>query len=163
KIYYHPGHEYDLDRMMESMKASLAYFGTNFSPYHYRQVRILEFPRYAGFAQAFPNTIPYSESIGFILRTTDGEDDDLDMPFFVTAHEVAHQWWGHQVVGANAQGSTLMSEGLAEYSALTAMEKRHGRTQAKKFLQNELDRYLNGRANETQRELPLMLVENQPY
>src|SRR5262249_46002034 len=162
EIYYHPGHEYDLDRMMASMKKSLAYFGTNFSPYQYHQVRILEFPRYAGFAQAFPNTVPYSESIGFILKTTD-KDDDLDMPFFVTAHEVGHQWWGHQVVGANMQGATLMSEGLAEYSALTAMEKRYGPSHAKKFLQNELDRYLNGRANETKREMPLLLVENQGY
>ncbi len=162
EIYYHPGHEYDLDRMMEAMKKSLEYYTANFTPYQYRQVRILEFPRYAGFAQAFPNTIPYSESIGFILRVTN-KDDDLDMPFFVTGHEVGHQWWGHQVVGANMQGATLMSESLAEYSALTAMEKRYGRSSAKKFLQNELDRYLTGRANETQREMPLFLVENQPY
>jgi ABC-type transport system involved in multi-copper enzyme maturation permease subunit len=162
EIYYHPGHEYNLDRMMEGMKLSLDYFSEHFSPYQFHQVRILEFPRYAGFAQAFPNTVPYSEGIGFILRTTDS-DDDLDMPLFVTAHEVAHQWWGHQVVGANMQGSTLFSEGLAEYSALTVMEKRYGRNQAKKFLQNELDRYLGGRSNETKREMPLLLVENQPY
>jgi ABC-2 type transport system permease protein len=162
EIYYQKGHEFNLDRMMESMKASLTYFGTHFSPYQFRQVRILEFPRYAGFAQAFPNTVPYSESIGFILRAS-GDDDDLDMPFFVTAHEVAHQWWGHQVTGANVQGSTVFSEGLAEYSALTAMEKRFGQAHIQKFLAHELDRYLIGRTNETKREMPLMLVENQPY
>ena len=162
EIYYQKGHEYNLDRMMESMKASLAYNGAHFSPYQYRQVRILEFPRYSTFAQAFPNTVPYSESIGFIMRSSDS-DDDLDMPFFVTAHEVAHQWWGHQVVGANVQGSTLFSEGMAEYSALTAMEKRYGQANAQKFLAYELDRYLTGRTNETKREMPLMLAENQPY
>lgn len=162
EIYYHPGHEYNLDRMMASMKASLDYFNANFSPYQFRQVRILEFPRYAGFAQAFPNTVPYSESIGFILRTG-SDDDDLDMPFYVTAHEVAHQWWGHQVVGANMQGSTWFSEGLANYSALTVMEQRFGRDQLKKFLANELDRYLTGRATERKKELPLLLVENQGY
>jgi ABC-2 type transport system permease protein len=162
EIYYHPGHGYNLDRMMESMKASLAYNSANFSPYQFRQVRILEFPRYAGFAQAFPNTVPYSESIGFILRASD-DDDDLDMPFFVTAHEVGHQWWAHQVIGANVQGSTVFSEGLAEYSALTAMEKRFGQAHIQKFLSHELDRYLSGRTSETKREMPLMLVENQPY
>jgi ABC-2 type transport system permease protein len=162
EIYYHPGHEYNLDRMMASMKASLDYFGTHFSPYQFRQVRILEFPRYAQFAQAFPNTVPYSESIGFILRTGTG-DDDLDLPFYVTAHEVAHQWWGHQVVGANMQGATWFSEGLANYSALTVMERKYGRNQLQKFLANELDRYLMGRATETQKELPLLLVENQGY
>ena len=162
EIYYHPGHEYNLDRMMASMKASLDYFGTNFSPYQFRQVRILEFPRYAQFAQAFPNTVPFSESIGFILRTGDG-DDDLDLPFYVTAHEVGHQWWGHQLVGANMQGSTWFSEGLANYSALTVMEKKSGRAILDKFLSNELDRYLQGRATERKKELPLMLVENQGY
>ncbi|HKP30207.1 MAG TPA: M1 family aminopeptidase, partial [Gemmatimonadales bacterium] len=162
EIYYHKGHEYNLGRMMESMKATLAYLGDHVSPYQYRQVRILEFPRYSTFAQAFPNTVPYSENIGFILRASD-KDDDLDMPFFVTAHEVAHQWWGHQVTGANVQGSTVFSEGLAEYSALTVMEKRYGQAHIQKFLAQELDRYLTGRTNETKREMPLMLVENQPY
>jgi hypothetical protein len=141
EIYYHPGHEYNLDRMMASTKASLDYFGTNFSPYQFRQLRIIEFPRYAQFAQAFPNTVPFSESIGFILRTGD-DDGDLDLPFYVTAHEVAHQWWGHQVVGANMQGSTWFSEGLANYSALTLMEKKSGRPALEKFLSNELDLYL---------------------
>jgi ABC-type transport system involved in multi-copper enzyme maturation permease subunit len=162
EIYYHPGHEYNLDRMMASMKASLDYFGKSFSPYQFRQVRILEFPRYAGFAQAFPNTVPYSESIGFILRTGDG-DDDLDLPFYVTAHEVGHQWWGHQVVGANMQGATWFSEGLANYSALTLMEKKSGRDNLQKFLANELDKYLLGRTTERKKELPLLLVENQGY
>ena len=162
EIYYHKGHEYNLDRMMASMKASLEYFSAHFSPYQFKQVRILEFPRYAGFAQAFPNTVPYSESIGFILRAGSG-DDDLDMPYYVTAHEVGHQWWAHQVIGANVQGSTLFSEGLANYSAITIMEKKYGRTNLQKFLANELDRYLGGRSVEAKKEMPLMLVENQPY
>ena len=33
--------------------------------------------------------MPYSEGIGFIMRVRD-KDDDLDMPYFVTAHEIAH-------------------------------------------------------------------------
>ena len=103
--------------MFESVKASLDYYTENFSPYQFREVRILEFPRYSGFAQSFPTTIPYSESIGFITRVMD-DDDDLDMPFFVTAHEVAHQWWGHQVVGARSQGE-LPPIGISEVGVVT--------------------------------------------
>ncbi len=91
------------------------------------------------------------------------EDDDLDMPFFVTAHEVAHQWWGHQVVGARAQGSAIMVESMAEYAALTVMEKRYGASHAQKFLRHELDRYLRGRTGERIREQPLIRTENQSY
>jgi ABC-type transport system involved in multi-copper enzyme maturation permease subunit len=161
-VYYHSGHEYNVDRMIEAVKASLDYFTREFGPYQHRKVRILEFPRYSSFAQSFATTIPYSEAIGFILRIKD-EDDDLDMPFFVTAHEVAHQWWGHQVVGARVQGSALMVESMAEYSALTVMEKKYGRSHAQKFLRHELDRYLRGRSSEDRKEQPLMRTENQAY
>lgn len=161
-VYYHSGHEYNVDRMVDAVKASLEYFTREFGPYQHREVRILEFPRYSSFAQSFATTIPYSESIGFILRIKD-EDDDLDMPFFVTAHEVAHQWWGHQVVGARVQGSALMVESMAEYSALTVMEQKYGASHAQKFLRHELDRYLRGRSSEDRKEQPLIRTENQPY
>jgi ABC-type transport system involved in multi-copper enzyme maturation permease subunit len=162
EIFHHPGHEYNLDRMTASVKKSLDYFTRTFTPYQFRQVRILEFPRYRDFAQSFPNTIPYSEGIGFVTRVG-SEDDDIDMPFFVTAHEVAHQWWGHQVVGASVQGADIMVESLAEYSALKVMEHEYGRDATHKFLRYELDRYLRGRANERIREQPLVLTEQQPY
>jgi ABC-2 type transport system permease protein len=162
EIYYLPQHRFALASMLQASKDGLDYFSANFSPYLYRQYRILEFPRYQGFAQAFPNTIPYSEGIGFVYRKEDG-DDKIDFAYFVTAHELAHQWWAHQVIGGDGQGSTMFSEGLAEYSALTVMEKRFGREAAQKFLRRELDGYLRGRGNERKKELPLLYVENQPY
>ncbi|MBU1822362.1 MAG: hypothetical protein KKG00_12745, partial [Bacteroidetes bacterium] len=61
EIYYHKGHEYNLEKMMTSMKKSLDYFSKNFAPYQFRQMRIMEFPRYSEFAQSFANTVPFSE------------------------------------------------------------------------------------------------------
>ena len=90
-------------------------------------------------------------------------DDKVDLAYFVTAHELAHQWWAHQVVGGNGQGATMFSEGLAEYSALTVLEKRYGREATQKFLRRELDGYLRGRGTERKKEVPLLYVENQPY
>src|SRR5690606_806884 len=133
---------YNLDRMIDAVKKSLDYFTANFSPYQHRQARILEFPRYQRFAQAFPNTIPYSEAIGFIARVRPDDPEDLDYPFYVTAHEIAHQWWAHQVIGANVQGATMLSESLAQYSALMVMEKEYGRDKMHKFLAYELKGYL---------------------
>ena len=163
EIYYHKGHEYNLDRMMKAMKQSLAYYSKSFSPYQHKQVRIIEFPRYASYAQSFPNTIPFSESIGFIQKVDDKDPLSIDVPFYVTAHEVAHQWWAHQVIGANVQGSVLMSETMSQYSALMVMEKEYGKDAMKKFLKYEMDIYLKGRTFENKKEMPLMLVENQQY
>ncbi len=162
-IYYQPGHEYDLPKMMQGMKDALEYCTTNFSPYQNKTLRILEFPRYASFAQSFPASIPYSESIGFIARVDPKSDEDVDYPYYVTAHEVAHQWWAHQVIGANVQGATLMSESLAQYTALMVMKREVGASQMRRFLKYEMDRYLIGRAVERKKELPLERVENQQY
>ena len=163
EIYHHPSHTYNLDRMMQGMKDALEYCSRNFGPYQHRQARILEFPRYATFAQSFPNTIPYSESIGFIARVDDKDPNDIDYPFYVTAHEIAHQWWAHQVVGGNVQGATVTSETLSQYTALMVMKHRYGPERMKRFLKFELDGYLVGRALERKKEVPLSRVENQQY
>jgi ABC-2 type transport system permease protein len=162
-IYYHAGHEYDLDKMMKGMKAALDYCTSNFSPYQNKTVRIVEFPRYASFAQSFPASIPYSEAIGFIAHVDPKSEDDINYPFYVTAHEVAHQWWAHQVIGGNVQGSTMLSESLAQYTALMVMKREVGESQMRRFLKYEMDRYLIGRAVERKKEMPLGRVENQPY
>lgn len=161
EIFHHPAHAYNVDKMIEAIKASLDYYTVEFSPYQHRQVRILEFPQYASFAQAFPNTIPYSESIGFIADASD--EEDIDFVFYVTAHEVAHQWWAHQVIGGNVQGATLMTESLSQYSALMVMQRYYGPQKMPKFLRYELDGYLSARKGERIEELPLLLVENQQY
>ena len=164
EIYYQQGQEFDLDRMMESMKASLDYCGTNFSPFQFHQLRILEFPRYQTFAASFANTIPFSESIGFITYVNPKDPDSLDLPFFVTAHETAHQWWGHQVVSANVEGATSIVETLAQYSAMMIMKHHLGDLSMKRFLRYNLDGYLRGRGQERNEEKPLDRVEpNQGY
>jgi hypothetical protein len=163
EVYYQPGHEFNLDRMIAATQAALDYCSSAFGPYQHRQFRIIEFPRYASFAQAFPNTIPFSEAIGFIARVREDDGDDIDYPYYVTAHEAAHQWWAHQVVGGDVQGATMLSETLAQYSALMVMKRRYGEAKMQKFLRYELDRYLVGRAGERKKELPLARVENQDY
>src|SRR5512139_1806531 len=85
------------------------------------------------------------------------------MVTYVTAHEVGHQWWGHQVISADQQGGTFIVESLAQYSALMVMEQMYGPEQIRKFLKFELDRYLRQRGGEVLEELPLARVENQPY
>ncbi|MDR9419560.1 ABC transporter permease/M1 family aminopeptidase [Gracilimonas sp.] len=164
EIYHHPDHTYNLDYMKEGIKKSLDYYTENYSPYQFRQLRIIEFPRTGGsFAQSFANTVPYSEAVGFIADVDTTAEDAVNYPFSITAHEVAHQWWAHQVIGANVQGATMLSESLSEYSALKVLEKEYGVNQMRRFLKDALDGYLIGRTAEFRRELPLIYNENQQY
>lgn len=161
EIYYHKAHHYNLDRMMKAMKASFDYYSTNFSPYQYKQMRITEFPRYAQFAQSFPGTVPFSESIGFVLDIDDKED--VDMAFYVTAHELAHQWFGMQVEAANVQGQLMILETLSQYAAIMVLKQEYSEEKVQQFLELQKDKYLEGIQKESRVEPSLALVENQDY
>lgn len=163
EVYYIKGHEYNVPNMLKSMEKSLEYFTENFGPYFHNQCRIIEFPRYSSFAQAFPGTMPYSEGIGFITDLRNVTDDDIDLVYYVVAHEMAHQYWAHQLIGANMRGSEMMSESFAQYAALMVMEKEYGRDKMNKFLKYEMNGYLRGRSGEFEAERPLMKTENQGY
>jgi hypothetical protein len=161
EVYYHKDHGVNVPRMLSSMKQTIAYAGEHFGPYKHKQARIIEFPRYASFAQAFPGTMPYSEAIGFITDLR--KPEDIDPVFYVVAHEVGHQWWAHQVIGAVMQGATLLSESMAQYTALMVMEQEYGRPHMRKFMKYEADKYQNARGSEAIGESPLLTVENQGY
>ena len=160
-IYHHPGHDWNTARMVTALKSGLDYFEANFSDYQFRQVRVLEFPAYGTFAQAFANTIPYSEDIGFVADLRD--PDKIDYVTYVTAHELGHQWWAHQVVSADVQGAETLTETLAQYSALMTMEKMYGRDEIRRFLRFELDTYLGARGGDILGETPLYRVESQQH
>lgn len=161
EIFHHPTHTYNIDRFVKGVKHSMDYFSENYGAYQYSQMRILEFPRYAGFAQSFPNTVPFSESFGWVGDFSD--PNDLDYVYTVTAHEVAHQWWGHQVSPSATRGANQISESMAEYSSLMVMKKEYGADAMQEFLKVELDNYLRSRSNESKFEKTLLDNDNQAY
>lgn len=161
EIYYHKGHEYNLKRMMESMKMSLHYYSKHFSPYQYNHLRIVEFPRYRTFAQSLPGIIPFSEAIGFVMDIDDKKD--VDMAFYITAHEVAHQWWGLQLEAANVQGQNMILETLAQYSAIMVLKEKYPDEKVQQFLKFQLDEYTEANLKSSKKELPLALVQNEEH
>jgi ABC-type transport system involved in multi-copper enzyme maturation permease subunit len=160
RVYYHSTHDVNVDRMLESMQASLAYYSEKFGPYQFRELRIVEFPRYASFARAHPHTIAFSEGSAFLTRVDSG---DIDRTFFVVAHETAHQWWGGQVVPAPAAGAAFVSETMAQYSSMMVLETTYGPEMARRFYDYNMNQYLQGRSVYTNREVPLLDVVNHPY
>jgi hypothetical protein len=153
EIFYHPDHEYNIDLMIKGVKKSLDYFTANFSPYQYKTVKIVEFPRYELYAEAFPNLIPFSEGYGFIAKF---DDTKVEYVFRVTAHEVGHQWWAHQVIGAWVEGQFILTETMAQYSALMVIKKEYTPQKINDYIKLKMDQYLRGRAREREEEVPLI-------
>jgi len=131
------------------------------SPYQYAQLRIMEFP-YRNFAQAFAGTVPFSENIGFVQDPGKSDDDKrVDFASYVTMHEIGHQWFAHQLVGGNAKGASILSEGLTENAAMIAYEAAFGHARARRLHEERSTRsYLTGRVLGQTGEEPLALAEN---
>lgn len=160
-VYYFPEHPWNVDRMLAVMRDSLDYYRKNFGPYQYSYARIIERPDYGGGANSAPGTVGYSEKAGFTMDFRDPKR--LDFLAYVTAHELAHQYWFHQVMPADMQGAEVLTETLSQYSALMVMKHRYGPEQIRQFLKYEHDYYLQGRRQEASEEQPLARVNKQGY
>ncbi|MBK9631219.1 MAG: hypothetical protein IPO62_09160 [Saprospiraceae bacterium] len=158
RIYHHPSHSYCLSQMMEGLKSAFDYNTANFGAYQHNQVQIIEFPRSEGsYATTAGNCIQISE-MRFINDVNYAKLGGIDLSFYVAAHEFTHQWWGNQVIPADALGATMITESITEYITAKIYEKKFGKQSALKFLKIQRTRYLSGRTNETGQEAPLYLV-----
>lgn len=162
EIFYHKAHGYNVVKMMNVMKTSLETFTRKFGPYQFDNLRIVEFPSLT-FAQSFATTIPFSEKLGFIIDYDSKEEKGVDYLTEVTAHEIGHQWWAHQVITASNKGATMLTECLAQYSAYLVLDLEDNKKQMRNLRRINLDKYLRGRSREEKKELPLAYGENQGY
>jgi hypothetical protein len=158
RVYYHPQHADNVDRIIHGMKAALEYYSDQFGPYQYKHLTLVEHPPYGGFGSAHPGLIKFTESF-FLTRVGDG---DVDEPFYGTAHEVAHMWWDGQTEAANVPGHGLLTESLANYSAMILTDTVYGHEMGRRVFDTQINRYLIGRAEQS-REVPALDVEDQPY
>jgi ABC-2 type transport system permease protein len=160
-IAYHAAHSANVKAMLDAAVRTLDYCSNAFGRYPYRQLKLAEAPSSGFGGYALPDTILFSEQRMFLVDARDANRPDL-----VTrrvAHEVAHQWWGYQLVPQSRGGATTLTESLAKYTELMMLERLRGRDQVRELLDIELDRYLAGRSREEQRERTLANAGDQPY
>ncbi len=125
RIYYHPGHTLNVGRMFRSAQASLAYYTEQFGPYPYGNLTIVERAGGGGGATADAGIIYYGET--YALMNPDDGSEGFDLPYYILAHEVAHQWWGlARLTPAHVEGAGVLIEGLAVYSGMQVLAKAYG-------------------------------------
>ncbi|HEX9983166.1 MAG TPA: hypothetical protein VGF69_07875 [Thermoanaerobaculia bacterium] len=132
RIFHHPTHTVNLERMARSARAALDLYTKQFGPYPHRHLTFVEVRGNELGMHADPTLIRFSEEMA-LLNPGNGPRSH-DLPFEVVAHEVAHQWWGHQLEPAFVEGGPVIGEGLAVYSAMGVVEATGGREQLRRLL-----------------------------
>jgi hypothetical protein len=123
-ILHHPEHTHNLERMGKGVQASFNYLTRELGKYPHSVVRFTEVPGYNKGLHAYPTNIFYRE--GFALLKPEEDPRGVDIVFATVAHEMAHQWWGHQVSPAPIKGAALITESLAWYAAFEIVEEALG-------------------------------------
>ena len=151
-IFHHAAHDNIVDAMARSACASLELYGRLYGPYAYESLHFVEVSERGIGAHSEPSLVDYGD--GFALldpATADGGLDaqietfartDADLVSAVTAHEVAHQWWGgNRFRPAYVEGAGVLSESMATYSATQVMEASLGPAQLQAYLGMMRDQY----------------------
>ena len=88
------------------------------------------------FGQSWPSLIflPYMSFLDGTQRQALGLHGASDFVNQIGFHEFAHQWWGHQLEPAFAEGAPIIGEGLAVYSAMMVVEATYGRDRLRQHL-----------------------------
>ncbi|NCQ16028.1 MAG: M1 family metallopeptidase, partial [Flavobacteriales bacterium] len=157
EVYYHKSHSYNVENMAKGVKASLDYNSKYFSSYQHSDMKVIEFPLTEGsFATTFGNAILSSEvRFGVNAKSV----DKIDLSFYVSAHELTHQWFGNQLLPKDVLGAVMLTESITEYITLKIYKEQFGKDRALQFLKLQRLRYLKGRTKETKEESPLYLVK----
>ena len=157
EIYYHPAHTYNVDEMLEAMVAARRFYSAWFAPYPWRDLRLSEFPNLDLYAQGSPTNITFSEGIGFLTRS----EPKANAAFWITGHEVAHQWWANILMPGRGPGNEILAEGMSHYSTILLAEQVKGLQQRMAFCRQIEDSYGNNRRVDSERSL-LQVDDSRP-
>lgn len=130
QIFHHPPHTANLERMTTSINASLAYYTKEFGPYKHGHLTLVEHPGNGTGMHADASMISFSEGFSLWVPSKEGSRS-LDLPYAITSHEMAHQW---TLPYASVEGAPVMSESLAWYYGLKAVQHSRGESELHRLL-----------------------------
>ncbi len=144
------------------MKQTLDYMQNEFGPYPLDHLRIAELPSFWGFGGfAAAGTISMVEDNLYLVDERNPKAFNLVAKR--TIHEVAHQWWGHQLSTQSVSGGQTFVEGFAKYSEGVVMEKYYGMPSLFQLGKSANHTYFTGRSYAATPEQPLYLEQGEHY
>jgi hypothetical protein len=104
--------------LLDVAEKSLAFYSSEFAPYRFRTLRIVEAEQWL----VGPNVMAVAIPSAVIVKKLGFETEDQYLKIeTLLPHEIAHQWWP-MTVFLRDEDAVFLGEGMSEYSALLFTE-----------------------------------------
>jgi hypothetical protein len=123
--YFYQGHERGGHKALMVAADAMAAFTDLFGPYPYAELDVVETPNHLG-GMEYSGLVVVSDSLYPGVAGVE----------WLTAHEVAHQWW-YAVVGSDQIDEPWLDEALTQYSTMLYYENVYGEERAAGVLNAE--------------------------
>jgi hypothetical protein len=133
EIDYHPEHSVNLTHFQAALKDGLRYFSRAFGDYPYDRLSLVEASMYMFREHVSPGLIAIPENVGWQADLRDSAA--FDYPYYVTAYELATQWWGQTLAPNGTLASGIINNGVPRYATLALLAQRSDSSFVKKALQ----------------------------
>lgn len=108
-----------------------------FGDYPHSEFAIVEVPTAQGERAGFAG----ASLEAFIMANTEFLDKDFNTAYF--GHEISHQWWGGLIRSKALEGRWMLSEGMAQYGSLRAVEMLEGAEAAERYRRTGYPGYIS--------------------
>lgn len=107
-----------------------------FGDYPFSEFSIVEVPTQQSSRAGFDGASMDS----FIFVNSDYLDKGFNTAFF--GHEISHQWWGNLIISKGVDGRWMLSEGMAQFGSLRAVEMLEGDAAAAQYRRSGYPGYI---------------------
>ncbi|MEL7195000.1 MAG: hypothetical protein AAFO96_21275 [Bacteroidota bacterium] len=160
-IYYHPGHDYNLDIYEETLMQSMGFVADHLGTYPLSQVRLYEVPRYHEEIHHFASGIAISEREGWVADTS-GLKERAYLRHTVATGVVSHWIQSHLNI-VRVQGAEMLRVALPEALAMAYIEQALGAEAVDILLAQKIKIYNKEHLSDPNGEPALLYADGKDY
>ncbi len=155
---YAPEQNASTELTMQAMQQTLSWFEQQISPYRGDVLRLVSMPELdsGGTGYALPQLVLINHKVG--VRATAAANAGFSQVYRRAVHEVAHQWFGHDLGNGVPGDGAFLVESLAKYVELVLIEQHFGRDAMQALVDYEKERFARGQARS--KTLPASLIDS---
>lgn len=144
---YSPDFNAATDQVMQAMRDTLAWFEKHIGAFPGDAIRVVMTPDIGPSGYALPQLVLLDHQR--TVRATPSPEAPFSQVYRRTAHEVAHQWFGHGIGNGVTADSAFLVESITKYVELVLIERHQGRAAMQGLVEFERQRFVQAQAGST--------------